>query len=176
MCNRKYCILSALKSSHCSLHCLKSCDCLLLKLNNPLKCFSYPCALEMSGRGYGRKNIKTKASSKKDIKQTLKMESDGKFSIVDLSHSESSKIPIKKRKLENIDISEETNDGFGFELHDLGQYGICEKCGAKWPENQVCPGEYHFIKRTSAGWVSKICEKKKVKISYLETLDLFILI
>ena len=117
----------------------------------------------MSGRGYGRKNIKTKASSKKDIKQTLKMESDGKFSIVDLSHSESSKIPIKKRKLENIDISEETNDGFGFELHDLGQYGICEKCGAKWPENQVCPGEYHFIKRTSAGWVSKICEKKKLK-------------
>jgi hypothetical protein len=37
----------------------------------------------MSGRGYGRKNIKTKASSKKDIKQTLKMESDGKFSLLD---------------------------------------------------------------------------------------------
>ena len=84
----------------------------------------------------------------------MKMESDRRFSTGVLNHSESSKTPIKKRKSENIDISEETNN-FGFELHVLGQYGICEKCGAKYPENQICPGKYHLIKRTSTGWVSE---------------------
>ena len=77
----------------------------------------------MSGRGYERKNIKTKTSSKNHIQQTLKNEYNG----------------------------EETNN-FGFELHNLGQYGVCEKCSAKWPENQICPGQYQPI-----GWVSKIC-------------------
>lgn len=109
----------------------------------------------MSGRGRGIKSTKTKGSSKKRIQQTMKMDSDGRVSIIALNHSESPKTPIKKRKSENIDISEETNN-FGFELHVLGQYGICEKCGAKWPENQICPGKYHLIKRTSTGWVSEI--------------------
>ena len=102
------------------------------KPEQPSKCYSYPCTLEMSGRGYERKNIKTKTSSKNHIQQTLKNEYN----------------------------DEETNN-FGFELHQLGIYGICEKCGDKWPENQICPGEKDLcdltFKRTNTGWVSKIC-------------------